>query len=147
MIHGKAGRGLGGGREIVTSPPEAGRGFLCLLSLLGPSGLGITSSQPLAAQALRLLRGPHRQPEEDRPAPGKAVRLLPPEPSSQAGGFSSALPSPQFPPAPLCTGCSPGTSTQASPGYLGLRDRCRLLQAAFPDFDPSLHPCTLQPSH
>lgn len=58
------------------------------------------SLQSLAAQALRLLRGPHRQPEEGRPAPMQALRLLPAEPGSQAGGFSSSLPPPHFPPAP-----------------------------------------------
>ena len=79
---------------------------------------------------------------------------------SQAGPEAAALsPAPRqgasAPPSPhlpsfqplLCAGDSPGTSTQAFPGYLSLRDRCCLLQAAFPEFGPGLHPWTQHPPH
>lgn len=59
------------------------------------------SLQSLAAQALRLLRGPHGQPEEGRLAPRQTLRLLPR--ARLPGRGLQLLPSPtSLPSSPFC---------------------------------------------
>lgn len=97
--------------------------------------------------------GPQAPPRPSRAARGgQAGSQADPEAAAPSPAPRQGASAPPFPHVTslqplLCAGRSPGTSTQAFPGYLSLWDRCRLLQAAFPDFGPSLHPWTQYPSH